>query len=56
MFFPSGETVDMTHVVRGVDANGALLVDVQLTGHVPYLPPGSLITLQPYNGMIHEAG
>ncbi|ROT80008.1 putative hemicentin-1 isoform X7, partial [Penaeus vannamei] len=43
------ETVDMTHVVRGVDANGALLVDVQLTGHVPYLPPGSLITLQPYN-------
>ncbi|XP_063600048.1 hemicentin-1-like [Penaeus indicus] len=39
----------MTHVVRGVDANGALLVDVQLAGHVPYLPPGSLITLQPYN-------
>lgn len=45
-----GETVDMTHVVRGVDSNGVLLVDVVLTGEVPYLPPGSVITLQPYSG------
>nr|XP_053650237.1 hemicentin-1-like [Cherax quadricarinatus] len=47
--FATGETVDMTHVVRGVDSNGVLLVDVVVTGNVPYLPPDSLITLQPYN-------
>lgn len=46
----SGETVDMTHVVRGVDSDGALQVDVVVTGAVPYLPPGSPIILQPYTG------
>ncbi|XP_068231428.1 hemicentin-1-like [Palaemon carinicauda] len=46
--FATGETVDMTHVVRGVDSSGTLLVDVVVTGQVPYLPPGSQITLQPY--------
>ncbi|KAK7084983.1 Hemicentin-1 [Halocaridina rubra] len=47
--FATGETVDMTHVVRGVDSSGTLLVDAVVTGNVPYLPPGSLITLQPYS-------
>ena len=41
----------MTHVVRGVDADGILLVDVVVTGNVPYLPPGSPITLHPYTGL-----
>lgn len=41
----------MTHVVRGVDSDGALLVDVVVTGNVPYLPPGSPITLHPYTGL-----
>ncbi|XP_069163060.1 hemicentin-1 isoform X2 [Procambarus clarkii] len=54
--FATGETVDMTHVVRGVDSNGVLLVDVVVTGSVPYLPPGSVITLQPYNENYVQTG
>ncbi|KAK4311029.1 hypothetical protein Pmani_017444 [Petrolisthes manimaculis] len=46
--FATGETVDVTQVVRGVDSTGALLVDIVVTGDVPYLPPASAITLQPY--------
>lgn len=41
----------MTHVVRGMDSDGALLMDVVVTGNVPYLPPGSPVTLQPYTGL-----
>ncbi|XP_071515843.1 hemicentin-1-like [Panulirus ornatus] len=54
--FATGETVDMTHVVRGVDSNGVLLVDVVVTGEVPYLPPGSVITLQPYSENYVQTG
>ena len=45
-----GETVEVIHIVRGVDSNGVLLADIVVTGNVPYLPPGSIITLLPYNG------
>ncbi|XP_050723288.1 hemicentin-1-like isoform X2 [Eriocheir sinensis] len=54
--FATGETVDMTHVVRGVDADGALQVDVVVTGDVPYLPPGSPIRLQPYTEAYVQTG
>ncbi|KAG7164033.1 Hemicentin-1-like 9, partial [Homarus americanus] len=50
------ETVNMTQVVRGVDSNGVLLVTVEVTGDVPYLPPGSVITLQPYNENYIQTG
>ncbi|XP_042230990.1 hemicentin-1-like isoform X2 [Homarus americanus] len=54
--FATGETVNMTQVVRGVDSNGVLLVTVEVTGDVPYLPPGSVITLQPYNENYIQTG
>ncbi|XP_063876640.1 hemicentin-1-like isoform X2 [Scylla paramamosain] len=54
--FATGEIIDMTHVVRGVDSDGTLLVDVIVTGNVPYLPPGSPIILHPYTETYVQTG
>ncbi|CAL4112653.1 unnamed protein product, partial [Meganyctiphanes norvegica] len=46
--FATGETVDITQHVRGVDSSGTLQLDVELTGDVPSVSPGTHISLQPY--------
>ena len=48
----SGETVDLIQESRGLDSTGAMLVDVVVTGNVPLLQPGALISLQPFTGML----
>nr|XP_042899314.1 hemicentin-1 isoform X1 [Parasteatoda tepidariorum] len=45
--FATGEVLYMTHVVRGLDIKGNLLVDIVISGDVPDLPSSNL-TLHPF--------
>ncbi|XP_077986992.1 hemicentin-1-like [Glandiceps talaboti] len=46
--FATGEILKMVHDVRGLDANGKLLVDVFINGNVPRLSSAVDILLKPY--------
>ncbi|XP_076053538.1 hemicentin-1-like, partial [Oratosquilla oratoria] len=46
--FATGEEVRLVQMARGVDPHGVLQLDVDVTGNVPYIPPGSFIKLHPY--------
>lgn len=42
----------MTHIARGLDKRGVLLVDIVLSGEVPRVPTSSTILLHPYTGKL----
>ncbi|XP_076315975.1 hemicentin-1-like [Tachypleus tridentatus] len=46
--FATGEVLHMTHVARGLDADGVLLVDVVISGEVPVFAPDTQIEIDPY--------
>ncbi|KAK1804810.1 hypothetical protein P4O66_003652 [Electrophorus voltai] len=46
--FATGEILRMTHVVRGLDADGALLLDIVVNGHVLQLPSNADISVKDY--------
>ncbi|GFT31287.1 hemicentin-1 [Nephila pilipes] len=46
--FATGEVLYMTHVARGLDRRGKLLVDIVISGEVPDLPAESEVTLHPF--------
>lgn len=43
-----GELLKMTHISRGVDADGILTIDIVLSGEVPVLPEYAEISILPY--------
>lgn len=43
--FP-GEILRMTHVTRGLDSDGALLLDIVVNGHISQLPSHSEINIK----------
>ncbi|XP_047673954.1 hemicentin-1 isoform X2 [Tachysurus fulvidraco] len=46
--FATGEILRMTHVARGVDTDGALLLDIVVNGHILQLPSNADIGLKDY--------
>ncbi|XP_048833472.1 hemicentin-1 isoform X1 [Brienomyrus brachyistius] len=46
--FATGEILRMTHVARGLDNDGALLLDIVLNGHILQLPPNAEIDVKDY--------
>ncbi|XP_055041761.2 hemicentin-1 isoform X1 [Misgurnus anguillicaudatus] len=46
--FATGEILRMTHVARGLDTDGALLLDIVVNGHILQLPPNADISLKDY--------
>uniref|UniRef100_A0A8C1GCZ4 Hemicentin-1 n=1 Tax=Cyprinus carpio TaxID=7962 RepID=A0A8C1GCZ4_CYPCA len=46
--FATGEILRMTHVARGLDSDGALLLDIVLNGHILQLPSNADISLKDY--------
>lgn len=44
----------MTHVARGLDKRGVLLVDTVISGEVPHIPVSPFIILLPYIGKYVE--
>ncbi|NWQ77372.1 HMCN1 protein, partial [Columbina picui] len=46
--FATGEILRVTHVARGLDADGALLLDVVVSGHVLQLPAAADINVKDY--------
>ncbi|KAL4635075.1 hemicentin-1 [Arapaima gigas] len=47
--FATGEILRMTHVARGLDADGALLFDIVINGHILQLPSNSEISVKDYS-------
>ncbi|KAI7799480.1 hemicentin-1 isoform X1 [Triplophysa rosa] len=46
--FATGEILRMTHVARGLDTDGALLLDIVVNGHILQLPSNADIGLKDY--------
>uniref|UniRef100_A0A3B4E5X1 Hemicentin 1 n=1 Tax=Pygocentrus nattereri TaxID=42514 RepID=A0A3B4E5X1_PYGNA len=46
--FATGEILRMTHVARGLDTDGALLLDIVVNGHILQLPSNADISLKDY--------
>ncbi|KAI5614770.1 hemicentin-1 isoform X1 [Silurus asotus] len=46
--FATGEILRMTHVARGLDTDGALLLDIVVNGHILQLPSNANIGLKDY--------
>ncbi|XP_055962583.1 hemicentin-1 [Sorex fumeus] len=47
--FATGEILRMTHTARGLDSDGALLLDVVLSGRILQLPGPAPVTLKDYS-------
>lgn len=43
---PSGEILRMTHIARGLDSDGALLLDIVVNGHILQLPSHADISVK----------
>lgn len=41
-----GEILRMTHIARGLDSDGALLVDIAVNGHILQLPSHADISIK----------
>ena len=52
----AGERLEMTHVARGVDAEGTLIVDVVMSGQLPQLPSPVQLHVLPYNEQYIQTG
>ncbi|KAJ0032742.1 hypothetical protein NQD34_002823 [Periophthalmus magnuspinnatus] len=46
--FATGEILRMTHVARGMDSDGALLLDIVVNGHLLQLPSSADISIKDY--------
>nr|XP_061790885.1 hemicentin-1-like [Nerophis lumbriciformis] len=46
--FATGEILRMTHIARGLDSDGALLLDIVVNGHILQLPSHVDITIKDY--------
>ncbi|XP_023195302.1 hemicentin-1 [Xiphophorus maculatus] len=46
--FATGEILRMTHVARGLDSDGALLLDIVVNGHILQLPSHADINIKDY--------
>ncbi|KAK2908097.1 hemicentin-1 isoform X2 [Channa argus] len=46
--FATGEILRMTHIARGLDSDGALLLDIVVNGHIPQLPSHADISIKDY--------
>ncbi|XP_036382492.1 hemicentin-1 [Megalops cyprinoides] len=54
--FETGEILRLTHVARGLDAEGVLLVDIVINGFVPQILSGSHISLQEFDESYVQTG
>lgn len=48
VFYPGNERLSITQTGRGLDDNNHLTVDTVVSGNVPFLPPGSTVTMDPF--------
>lgn len=46
----------MTHIARGLDSDGALLVDIVVNGHILQLPSHADISIKVQKQTIHTSG
>ncbi|KAG8182020.1 hypothetical protein JTE90_013951 [Oedothorax gibbosus] len=46
--FATGEILNMTHIARGIDRRGQLLIDIVISGNVPSSPVAFDVTLLPF--------
>ncbi|XP_056893820.1 hemicentin-1 isoform X2 [Takifugu flavidus] len=46
--FATGEILRMTHIARGLDSDGALLLDIVVNGHIRLLPSHADVSIKDY--------
>ncbi|XP_041098662.1 hemicentin-1 isoform X2 [Polyodon spathula] len=54
--FGTGEVLRLTHVARGLDAEGVLLVDIVMNGFIPKTMAGAQLALQDFNESYTQTG
>ncbi|KAK1155520.1 hemicentin-1-like [Acipenser oxyrinchus oxyrinchus] len=54
--FGTGEVLRLTHVARGLDAEGVLLVDIVINGFIPKTMAGAQLALQDFNESYTQTG
>ncbi|XP_067083733.1 hemicentin-1 [Osmerus mordax] len=54
--FETGETLRLTHVARGLDSEGALLIDIVINGYVPPTLSASHLSLQEFDESYVQTG
>ncbi|KAM9391508.1 hemicentin-1 [Pholidichthys leucotaenia] len=54
--FETGEILRLTHVARGVDSEGVLLIDIVINGHVPPSLSSSHLNLQEFDESYVQTG
>ncbi|MGH0143069.1 UNVERIFIED_CONTAM: hypothetical protein FKN15_022424 [Acipenser sinensis] len=54
--FGTGEVLRLTHVARGLDAEGVLLVDIVINGFIPKTMAGAQLALQDFNESYIQTG
>lgn len=47
-FYPGNQRLVITQTGRGLDDHNHLTVDTTISGSVPFLPPGSEVTMDPF--------
>ncbi|XP_059183657.1 nidogen-2 [Centropristis striata] len=48
VFYPGNERLSIIQTGRGLDDHHHLTVDTVVSGHVPFLPPGAEVTMDPF--------
>uniref|UniRef100_A0A8C4SRN2 Nidogen 2 n=1 Tax=Erpetoichthys calabaricus TaxID=27687 RepID=A0A8C4SRN2_ERPCA len=52
-FYPGNEKLRVTQEVKGLDAENHLTVHTQIHGHVPFVPPGATVQIEPFKEIYH---
>uniref|UniRef100_UPI00398EE55D hemicentin-1-like n=1 Tax=Pristiophorus japonicus TaxID=55135 RepID=UPI00398EE55D len=56
MVFTTGEILRMTHVARGVDAEGVLLFDIVINGYIPRVPASADVAVKDFSENYVQTG
>ncbi|XP_062270701.1 nidogen-2 [Scomber scombrus] len=48
IFYPGNEHLSIIQTGRGLDDHNHLTVDTQVSGNVPFIPPGAEVTMEPF--------
>ncbi|XP_061641893.1 uncharacterized protein nid2a isoform X2 [Phyllopteryx taeniolatus] len=52
-FYPGNQRLSITQIGRGLDDHNHFTVDTVLSGSVPFLPPASEVTMDPFKEIYH---
>ncbi|KAK1793128.1 hypothetical protein P4O66_011534, partial [Electrophorus voltai] len=48
IFYPGNQRLSLVQTAKGLDDQNYLIVDTQLEGSIPFMPPGATVQMEPY--------